>query len=235
MYDSTVRPAYSIPMATRKYEDACGIARSLDVIGERWALLVVRELVFGPKRFTDLRAGLRGISQNVLSQRLRDLEASGIVRRTILGPPASTRAYELTALGAALEPVLVAMSRWGALTPVEPGSEMSTDAFALALKALHVPVSPGGFRGRVRVKLARDAFDARINGDGFEIARASGPDPELVIDASESVLRSVMFRRRSFADAVEAGDLRIEGDPDRAAAFLERFALPEPVADSPAA
>jgi DNA-binding HxlR family transcriptional regulator len=214
-------------VTTRKYDDACGISRSLDVVGERWALLVARELVFGPKRFTDLRAGLRGISQNVLSQRLRDLESSGIVRRTLLGPPASTQAYELTPLGLALEPVLVAMSRWGALTPVAPGSEMSNDAFALALKALHDPASGNGFRGRVRLKLVRDAFDVRVGGDGLEIARASGSDPDLVIESSESTLRAVMFGRRSLANAVSKGDLTVTGDRERAAGFLARFALPE--------
>lgn len=218
-------------MATRKYEDACGIARSLDVIGERWALLVVRELVFGPKRFTDLRTGLSGISQNVLSQRLRDLESAGVVRKTFLGPPASTQAYELTALGSALEPVLVAMSHWGALTPVAPGSSMSNDAFALALKALFVRDAPGDpqdrFRGDARLRLVRDTFDVSIDDDRIDVHRASGgPDPELVIEGDESTLRAVMFGRRSLDDALETGDLRIEGDRRRAAAFLARFALP---------
>ncbi|WP_448808830.1 winged helix-turn-helix transcriptional regulator [Agromyces bauzanensis] len=213
-------------MSTRKYEDACGIARSLDVIGERWALLVVRELLFGPKRFTDLRTGLRGISQNVLSQRLRDLEAAGVVRRTMLGPPTSTQAYELTALGRALEPVLLAMSRWGALTPAAPGSEMSNDAFALALKALFVPAEQDGFRGRVRLRLVRDAFDVSIDGERIDVARAAGADPDLLIEGSEAVLRAVMFRRRSLGEAVEQGDLRVSGDRARAKAFLERFPLP---------
>lgn len=222
-------------MASRKYEDACGIARSLDVIGERWALLVVRELIFGPKRFTDLRAGLRGISQNVLSQRLRDLEAAGVVRRTLLGPPASTRAYELTDYGNALEPVLLAMSRWGALRPVDPGAEMSNDAFALALKSLFRPAPAPAFRGHARLRLGTDAFDVRIGDGGIEIARAAGPEPDLVIHGAESVLRSVIFGRRSQDDAVEAGDLRIEGDPRHAAALLASFALPEPLTDAPSA
>ncbi len=232
-----MRMAYSIPMSSRKYEDACGIARSLDVIGERWALLVVRELMFGPKRFTDLRAGLRGISQNVLSQRLRDLESSGIARRIVLGPPASTKAYELTALGQALEPVLVAMSRWGALTPVEPGLEMSNDAFALAIKALFAPAvtEPHRFRGRVRLKLVRDAFDVEVDADRIDVVRAMGADPELVIDATESVLRAVIFHRRALDDAIEQGDLRIDGDRAKAAAFLQCFALPELTADVTAA
>lgn len=223
-----MRRAYSIPVAARTYEDACGIARSLDAIGERWALLVVRELVFGPKRFTDLRAGLHGISQNVLSQRLRDLEASGIVRRTLLGPPASTRAYELTDLGRALEPVLIAMSRWGALTPPPPEAEMSNDAFALALKALFVPADEG-FHGRARLKLVRDAFDVEVGRDTIDVARvadATSADPELVIEGAESALRAVIFGRRTLAAAVRAGDLRLGGTADAASGFLARFARP---------
>ena len=236
MGESTVRRAYSIPMTSRKYEDACGIARSLDVIGERWALLVVRELVFGPKRFTDLRAGLRGISQNVLSQRLRDLETAGIARRIVLGPPASTNAYELTALGQALEPVLVAMSRWGALTPVEPGLEMSNDAFALALKSLFAPATESHpFSGRVRVKLVRDAFDIEVNADQIDVARAAGADPALVIEGAESAIRAVMFQRRGLDEAIEQGELRIDGDRVEAAAFLERFVLPQLTNDVAAA
>ena len=224
-------------MTSRKYEDACGIARSLDVIGERWALLVVRELVFGPKRFTDLREGLRGISQNVLSQRLRDLESAGIVRRIVLGPPASTKAYELTALGQALEPVLVAMSRWGALTPVEPGLEMSNDAFALALKSLFAPADPEShpFIGRVRVNLVRDAFDIEATADAIDVRRAAGADPALVIEGAESAVRAVMFRRRGLDDAIEQGELRVDGDRVKAAAFLERFVLPRLTNDVAAA
>lgn len=232
-----MRRRYSIPMTSRKYEDACGIARSLDVVGERWALLVVRELVFGPKRFTDLRVGLRGISQNVLSQRLRDLEASGVVRRVILGPPASTQAYELTALGRALESVLVAMSRWGALTPADPESEMSNDAFAVALKALFVPVRPTSspFVGQVRVRLIGDAFDVDVSGDRIDVARATGAEPVLVIDGAESVMRALMFHRRTLDDAVKRGDLHIHGDRATAAAFFQRFALPELTDGAPAA
>lgn len=221
-----MRTRYSIPMSSRKFSDACGIARSLEVIGERWALLVVRELVFGPKRFTDLRNGLNGISQNVLSQRLRDLEAAGVVRRTLLGPPASTQAYELTPAGQALEPVLIAMSRWGARTPVEPGTRMSDDAFALALKALFVPSVDGGFTGRARLRLGHDTFDAEVGPSEIAVSRASGPDPDLVLIGDEAALRSVMFRREPLESAAAAGSIEIHGDRDGAAGFLARFALP---------
>src|SRR3954469_17558802 len=97
----------------RSYEDRCGIARALDVVGERWALLVVREMLLGPKRFTDLRAGLPKLGPDILSQRLRDLEEAGIVRRGKLPPPAASRVYELTEWGQELEPVLMALGRGG--------------------------------------------------------------------------------------------------------------------------
>src|SRR6266700_1804746 len=97
--------------AKRTYSDPCGIARALDLLGERWALLVVRELVLGPKRFTDLRAGLSNLSPDVLAQRLRDLERDGVVRRRKLPPPAGSRVYELTGWGRELEPILLALGR----------------------------------------------------------------------------------------------------------------------------
>ena len=95
----------------RSYDDPCGIARALDLVGERWALLLVRELVFGPKRFTDVRRGLPGASQNVLAQRLRELRRDGIVEQIRLGPPAATRAYRLTERGRGLEPILLELAR----------------------------------------------------------------------------------------------------------------------------
>src|SRR5206468_280135 len=102
--------------APRSYGDPCGIARALDLVGERWALLVIRELVFGPKRFTDLRDGLPGIATNVLSQRLRELVRNGVVARRRLPPPAASNVYELTEYGQELVPIMLALGRWGART-----------------------------------------------------------------------------------------------------------------------
>src|SRR2546423_9041183 len=104
----------------RKYDQGCGSAHALDLIGDRWALLVVRELVLGPKRFSDLRAGLPGIGPNVLSQRLKELEQVGVLRRRVLPPPAASTVYELTEWGAELEDVLVRLGRWGARSPDMP-------------------------------------------------------------------------------------------------------------------
>src|ERR687891_1843306 len=102
---------------TRTQEDGCGIAHASDLLGQRWALLVVRELLLGPKRFTDLRTGIPDISPNVLGQRLRELEESGIVRRRKLPPPAAARVYELTEWGQELEPAVVALRRGGTRPP----------------------------------------------------------------------------------------------------------------------
>src|ERR671916_3307645 len=105
----------------RTYGDLCGIARALDVVGERWAVLVVRELILGPKRFTDLRAGLPNVGPDVLAQRLRELEAAGVLRRRTLAPPAGSRVYEVTERGQELEPVLLGLGGWGSAAPVPPG------------------------------------------------------------------------------------------------------------------
>src|SRR5436190_20653972 len=115
----------------RTYGDRCGVARALDLLGDRWALLVVRELLLGPKRFTDLRAGLPNVGPDVLAQRLRELEAAGIVRRATLPPPAASKVYELTSRGGELEPVVLALGRWGSVAPVPEDAAIGADAFVI--------------------------------------------------------------------------------------------------------
>src|SRR6204780_4873637 len=143
-------------MPARRYDDPCGIARALDAVGDRWALLVVRELIFGPKRFSQLRDGLHGVSPNVLSQRLRDLEEGGIVRRDALDPPAGVAVYELTPRGLALEPILLELGRWGSREPLPAAGQLSASAVLVALKTVFDPAA------------APDAvFALRIDGDWF--------------------------------------------------------------------
>src|SRR4051812_12663159 len=149
----------------RTYGDRCGIARALDLVGERWALLVVRELLLGPKRFTDLRAGLPGLSADVLAQRLRDLEAAAIVRRDTLPPPAASRIYELTPRGQELEPVILALGRWGSVAPFPEGEAgMSPDAFVLALKTLFDPAVAGDAEVRCELRLDGQVFRVTVAG-----------------------------------------------------------------------
>jgi DNA-binding HxlR family transcriptional regulator len=160
----------------RSYDDPCGAARALDVIGERWALLVVRELLFGPKRFTELSRGLPGMSQNVLAARLRELEFDGVVRNDRLGPPASTRVYELTPRGYELEELLVALSRWGRAVPLDAigrSARHSVDALVLELKTAFHPDRAAALRVRVELCIEGDRFHAEIDEGIFTIGRGA--------------------------------------------------------------
>lgn len=211
----------------RSYTDPCGVARALDAVGERWALLVVRELLFGPKRFTDLQHGLAGISHNVLSQRLSELEAAGLVRRRRIGPPVSTRVYELTQRGHELEPVLLALARWGSHNPFAPGvAEFSVDAFILALKAAFDPHRAAGLHARFELRLGDDRFHAEIHDGRFDVGRGSAGEADATLDTDVTTLRALVFGTRPLADAERAGDLRLEGDHEAAARLIQCFSRP---------
>jgi DNA-binding HxlR family transcriptional regulator len=205
----------------RTYADRCGIARTLDVIGERWALLVVRELLLGPKRFTDLRAGLPGLGPDVLAQRLRDLEAAGILTRRTLAPPAGSRVYELTPRGAELEPVVLALGRWGATAPfpAAPGAKLGVDAFVIALKTLF---TPDGSRGRFALTLDGEPFHAELDGARLAIARGEAEDPDAGIAGSPGPLAAALWHGRD----LDAAGVTITGSRPAAERFLARFPLP---------
>src|SRR5215210_6639008 len=150
---------------TRTYDDGCAAAHALDLVGERWALLVVRELLLGPKRFTDLRAGLPNVGPDVLAQRLRELEASGVVRRRKLAPPSGARVYELTEWGSDLEPVILGLGRFGSRAPFPAGdAELGPDAFAIALKTVFDADAADGLDATVELRVGEDRFVARVAG-----------------------------------------------------------------------
>ena len=161
----------------RTYGDACRTAHALDLVGERWALLIVRELLLGPKRFTDLRAGLRGASPDVLAQRLRELEAAGVLRKRRLGPPVGTSVYELTDWGAELEPVVVALGRWGSRSPLADDElEMSVDAHAIALKADFDQDAAGDLEAIYELRLAGESFRVEVSDREISVARGEADD-----------------------------------------------------------
>lgn len=210
----------------RSYGDPCGTARALDVIGERWALLVVRELLFGPKRFTELSRGLPAMSQNVLAARLRELETDGVVRNYRLGPPASTRVYELTPRGYELEDVLIALGRWGCVVPMDAtdaSAELSVDGFALALKTTFDPHRAGSLRVRVELCLDGDRFHAEIADREFTIARGADRESEVVLDSDVATLRSIVFDGLPLTDALPPDALRLIGDQRLAVRFVTCF------------
>jgi DNA-binding HxlR family transcriptional regulator len=204
----------------RSYQDPCGIARALDLVGERWALLIVRELVFGPKRFTDLRGGLPGASPNVLSQRLRELEASGVVRRRKLG--AAT--YELTAWGHELHAILLQLGRWGARSPARPQGALSVDALMVALESTFDAGAAAGLRAVYELRLGDERFAIHIDRGAIEIARGAPRRPDAVINTAPAILRAVVFGDRT----LEGAPVELSGDKRAAKTFFRLFSRPAP-------
>lgn len=213
----------------RTYGDVCGIARALDTVGERWALMIVRELLLGPKRFTDLRTGLPSLSPDVLAQRLRELSLAGVVARRRLPPPAPAQVYELTELGAELEPVVMALGTWGSLLPVPEGDVwMSFDSHILSLRTLFDAAGAEGFDARIELRLGEQSFAAVLAGGRFEIARGELAERDAVIATDAPTLIAIVHGRRTLADALGAGEIAVEGDQQAAARFLTLFPLPAP-------
>jgi DNA-binding HxlR family transcriptional regulator len=213
----------------RTYGDPCGIARALDLLGERWALLVVRELVLGPKRFTDLRSGLPNLSPDVLAQRLRDLERIGVVRRRKLAPPAASRVYELTDWGRDLEPVVLALGRWGSRAPFPPGhGQLGIDAMMIALRTLFDPSAAAGLSATYELRLGEDRFSARVDDGRFELTRASAGGADAVIETDSGTLSAVLWHGRALADAQRAGAITIDGSRAAVTRFLTLFPPPQP-------
>jgi DNA-binding HxlR family transcriptional regulator len=177
-------------ISERTYNQFCGVARALDLIGERWALLVVRELALGPKRFTDLRQGLPGIATNVLSVRLRQLERDGLVTRRLLPPPAPAQIYELTELGRELVPVMLALGRWGASTIGErsPRQSIRGEWLALALKAFFDPAAAGNLRATIALELDGAPFMLRVEGGLLDVAPGKDGTSDLTIATETELL-----------------------------------------------
>lgn len=190
----------------RSYEDPCPIARGLDAVGERWALLIVRELLLGPKRFVDLRRGLHDLSQNVLAQRLRELERDGVIRRRTL---ASTGLYELTKRGRELEPVLFALARWANATPVPETATatLSPDALAFHLRVTFDPDAAGDLSAVYELRLDDDRFTVHIGGGRIEVSRALTAEPDAVIEASVAAFTRLISGEQRWHDSVV-----VEGD-----------------------
>jgi DNA-binding HxlR family transcriptional regulator len=213
----------------RTYCDGCAAAHALDLIGERWALLVVRELLLGPKRFTDLRAGLPGVSPNVLAQRLRELERAGVVRRRKLPPPAASRVYELTSWGEELEPVVVSLGRWGARSPSKPrDAELGVDSLILSFRTMFDPQAANGLDASYELRLGEDSFRARVTDGRFEIARGSADRPDAIVETDAGTLAALVYEAHELAEALCSEDVKIEGDESAVERFLTLFPLPEP-------
>jgi DNA-binding HxlR family transcriptional regulator len=207
----------------RAFRDACAAAHALDLVGERWALLVVRELLLGPKRFTDLRAGIPDLSANLLSQRLRGLEQAGIVVRRKLPPPTGSRIYELTDWGYELEPVVIELGRWGSRSPSHPrDGGLSPDALALALKTDFDPAAAEGLTATYELRLDEHRFRVAVADGRIDVARGAADAPDATIETDTGALSGVIF------NGEPAAGLKIDGDAEAVRRFLGLFPVPEP-------
>jgi len=197
---------------TRTQLDGCGIAHASELLGQRWTLLVVRELLLGPKRFTDLRSGIPDISPNVLGQRLRELGESGIVRRRKLAPPAAVQVYELTEWGRDLEPAVLALGSWANRSPSFPrGAEMGPDSLVLALKSTLDPARADGLEATYELRLGEIPFKISVKEGEFQAARGEAESPDATMIADPNAIAGVVFGGKPLGKAVEAGDIAIDG------------------------
>lgn len=222
----------TLPASKRRtYDDGCAAAHALDLVGERWALLVVRELFLGPKRFADLRAGLPHASPDVLSRRLRELEAVGIVRRRRLPPPAASRVYELTEWGQELEPVIIRLGRWGARSPSKPpDARLGVDSLILSFRTMFDARAAEGLGAVYELRFGEDRFRAVVADGGFEISRGSADRPDAIIETDSNTLAALVYEGGSLTEALSSGEIEIEGDESAVERFLDLFPLPEPAA-----
>lgn len=212
----------------RSYDDGCATAHALDLIGERWALLVVRELLFGAKRFTDLRNELRTISPNVLTQRLEALEETGIVRRRKLPPPAASWIYELTEWGQELEETIIVLGRWAARSPfMEQGLPISRAGLLLALKAMYRPGADGGFSVRLDFPEGAALVEGKADGLDVRTEETAATGAEATLSGTAAAIDAIVFGGRPLDAAQASGEVRMSGDPAAAARFLRAFPLPD--------
>jgi DNA-binding HxlR family transcriptional regulator len=200
-------------VSRRTYDQFCAVARALDVVGERWTLLVVRELLTGPKRFKDLLDGLPGIGTTLLTARLKDLEGYGMIQRATLPPPAGSRVYELTALGRSLEPVIMALSRWGLRLLDGPRQEddLQPGWAMVALQSTLKPPTASGTRETYEFRVENEVFHVRAEEDEAEIRQGHATDPDLIVSGDTETFLAIAAGRLAPEVAVDTGAIWVEG------------------------
>ena len=213
------------PARRRSYDQYCAVARGLDVIGDRWTLLLVRDLLLGPKRYTDLLGGLPGIGTNLLADRLRELEGAGLIERTILPPPAGSAVYQLTETGKALEPVMQALGRWGARFL---GAPRKTDvlvprAYFVAMRGTFNSEAAAGINETYEVRIADLVFEVRVEQGRLTTSEGRATTPDVVMTTDVETLNAVLFGLLTPAAALDGGRVQIKGDPNALKRFVGLF------------
>lgn len=211
----------------RWYEDACGTALALEFLGERWSLLIVRELMLGPRRFGELKADLMGISANVLTQRLESLERAGILTRRKLPPPANVQVYELTQWGYESEPIFQTMGRWATRSPLhDPTLPLSPVSAMLSLRTMIKPDRPE-LKMTVGFRFPGASFVGRLDADDLAIEPGETDDADVVFETDPTRFVSLIYGKWPFEESEAEGRLRLTGDRVLAQKFVDLFALPE--------
>ncbi|WP_279477644.1 winged helix-turn-helix transcriptional regulator [Aureimonas sp. SK2] len=210
------------------YRDACAAAHALELLGERWTLLVIRELMTGPRRFGDLRAGLPGISANVLTQRLEWLEEAGVLVRRELPPPSGAKVYELTEWGYEAEPIFRVVGRWGARSPFhDPTAAFSVASLMLSLRTMFDGRRAAGFSARIGFRLGRETLLVEVADGGIDVRAGPIEGAGAVLTGEPRTVAAAIYGGQSFEALEAAGALAVEGDREAARRFTTFFPLPD--------
>ncbi|MEV0585375.1 helix-turn-helix domain-containing protein [Nonomuraea sp. NPDC050310] len=224
-------------MEQRNYNQYCATARTLDLVGERWTLLLIRELLTGPKRFSDLQQSLRGLGTGLLAARLKHLEREGLARKVTLPPPARTPAYALTPAGVDLEPVVMALARWGLTWAMDEPREQ--EAFhpgwaVLGLKACFDAEAAAGLKALYEFRVEEEVFHARIDDGTIETVHGPAQHPDVVITTGRETFRDLAASRSTLEAAISSGAASASGDRQALRRLHRLFRLPYPRTRSPA-
>ena len=212
-------------MKKRAYQDGCAVAHALDLIGDRWAMPIMRELMLGPKRFTDLRASLPGISANVLTQRLEELEAASVLVRRRLPPPAASQIYELTDWGRESEILFQVLGRWACRSPtMQPGMPMSNVSVVLSMRTMIDRNRIGDLDATIGFRFGEEEFRAILKDGDFTIDRGTAEGADAILSGDQNALAAVVYGGQQFDDVGSA--LQVEGDRALANRFVRLFPLP---------
>lgn len=209
----------------RRFDDACGLAHAMELLGERWAMLVLRELAYGPRRFSDLKNDLQGISANVLTQRLTELEARGLVRKTKLPPPAAVQVYEATSWGLEVVPVIASLGKWAARSPLHnPELRMSHVSVVMSLQTLLSAERARGLNARIGFRFGDTNYVTTLHDGLLDVDRGDADDCDVTFIGSPSEIAAVIH------GGAQLETIRIDGDLKLAERFRTLFPLPEKLA-----
>lgn len=214
-------------MSSRTYGQYCGLARALELVGERWALLIIRDLIPAPKRFTDLQRGLPKIPSNVLSARLKELERAGVVERRVLPHPSRSVVYDLTSYGRGLEGIVLDLVRWGvqALGEPRPDDTVHPASLLVGLRATFQRDAARAVHAAIQLRVDAAVVHMRIDDGSLVLGEGELPDADLAID-TDTTLRAVMSGELSPAAAIESGAIRFSGDSRLLGQFIKMFSVP---------